>query len=63
MRVPVRDRRGSRLERGIRDAWAREPGGPSRAPAGPARKGGIVVLRRDFGDTATLYYPWGHPDD
>jgi DNA-binding MarR family transcriptional regulator len=20
-------------------------------------------LRRDFGDTATLYYRWGHPDD
>jgi hypothetical protein len=20
-------------------------------------------LRRDFADTATLYYPWGHPDD
>jgi DNA-binding MarR family transcriptional regulator len=23
----------------------------------------LLVLRRDFGDTATLYYPWGHPDD
>ncbi|HEY8039153.1 MAG TPA: MarR family transcriptional regulator [Polyangiaceae bacterium] len=23
----------------------------------------LRVLRRDFGDTATLYYPWGHPDD
>ncbi|HEY8041343.1 MAG TPA: MarR family winged helix-turn-helix transcriptional regulator [Polyangiaceae bacterium] len=23
----------------------------------------LHVLRRDFGDTATLYYPWGHPDD
>jgi DNA-binding MarR family transcriptional regulator len=23
----------------------------------------LDVLRRDFGDTATLYYPWGHPDD
>ncbi|HEY8038877.1 MAG TPA: MarR family transcriptional regulator [Polyangiaceae bacterium] len=23
----------------------------------------LGVLRRDFGDTATLYYPWGHPDD
>jgi DNA-binding MarR family transcriptional regulator len=23
----------------------------------------LGVLRRDFFDTATLYYPWGHPDD
>jgi DNA-binding MarR family transcriptional regulator len=23
----------------------------------------LDVLRRDFGDAATLYYPWGHPDD
>ncbi|HEY8040344.1 MAG TPA: MarR family transcriptional regulator [Polyangiaceae bacterium] len=23
----------------------------------------LRALRRDFGDTATLYYPWGHPDD
>ncbi|HEY8040639.1 MAG TPA: MarR family transcriptional regulator [Polyangiaceae bacterium] len=23
----------------------------------------LQLLRRDFGDTATLYYPWGHPDD
>ena len=23
----------------------------------------LLVLRHDFGDTATLYYPWGHPDD
>jgi DNA-binding MarR family transcriptional regulator len=23
----------------------------------------LRVLRREFGDTATLYYPWGHPDD
>jgi hypothetical protein len=23
----------------------------------------LHVLRRDFGDTATLYYAWGHPDD
>jgi DNA-binding MarR family transcriptional regulator len=23
----------------------------------------LRVLRRDFGDTAWLYYPWGHPDD
>lgn len=23
----------------------------------------LNVLRRHFGDTATLYYPWGHPDD
>jgi DNA-binding MarR family transcriptional regulator len=23
----------------------------------------LDVLRRDFGDTATLYYRWGHPDD
>ena len=23
----------------------------------------LDVLRRDFGDIATLYYPWGHPDD
>jgi hypothetical protein len=26
-------------------------------------EGYLRVLRRDFGDTATLYYPWGHPDD
>jgi len=23
----------------------------------------LRALRRDFGDRATLYYPWGHPDD
>jgi DNA-binding MarR family transcriptional regulator len=23
----------------------------------------LMVLRRDFGDRAALYYPWGHPDD
>jgi DNA-binding MarR family transcriptional regulator len=23
----------------------------------------LDVLREDFGDKATLYYPWGHPDD
>ena len=23
----------------------------------------LNVLRRNFGDRATLYYPWGHPDD
>jgi DNA-binding MarR family transcriptional regulator len=23
----------------------------------------LDVLRRHFGDTALLYYPWGHPDD
>jgi DNA-binding MarR family transcriptional regulator len=23
----------------------------------------LDVLRRHFGDTARLYYPWGHPDD
>ena len=23
----------------------------------------LFALRHDFGDTATLYYPWGHPDD
>jgi DNA-binding MarR family transcriptional regulator len=23
----------------------------------------LDVLRDDFGDTATLYYRWGHPDD
>jgi DNA-binding MarR family transcriptional regulator len=23
----------------------------------------LMVLCHDFGDTATLYYPWGHPDD
>jgi DNA-binding MarR family transcriptional regulator len=23
----------------------------------------LHALRRDFGDTATLYYRWGHPDD
>jgi DNA-binding MarR family transcriptional regulator len=23
----------------------------------------LDVLRRDFGDTAALYYRWGHPDD
>jgi DNA-binding MarR family transcriptional regulator len=23
----------------------------------------LDVLRHDFGDTATLYYRWGHPDD
>jgi hypothetical protein len=23
----------------------------------------LNVLRRHFGDTARLYYPWGHPDD
>jgi DNA-binding MarR family transcriptional regulator len=23
----------------------------------------LNVLRRDFGDRAVLYYPWGHPDD
>jgi DNA-binding MarR family transcriptional regulator len=23
----------------------------------------LDVLRRHFGDRATLYYPWGHPDD
>jgi DNA-binding MarR family transcriptional regulator len=23
----------------------------------------LRALRSDFGDTATLYYPWGHPDD
>jgi DNA-binding MarR family transcriptional regulator len=23
----------------------------------------LDVLRRDFGDKAVLYYPWGHPDD
>jgi DNA-binding MarR family transcriptional regulator len=23
----------------------------------------LHVLRRHFGDTAWLYYPWGHPDD
>lgn len=23
----------------------------------------LHVLRRDFGDQARLYYPWGHPDD
>jgi DNA-binding MarR family transcriptional regulator len=26
-------------------------------------EGYLRVLRRDFGDVATLYYPWGHPDD
>jgi DNA-binding MarR family transcriptional regulator len=28
-----------------------------------ALESALRVLRRDFGDTATLYYPWGHPDD
>jgi DNA-binding MarR family transcriptional regulator len=28
-----------------------------------ALEGYLQALRRDFGDTATLYYPWGHPDD
>lgn len=23
----------------------------------------LGALRRDFGDRATLYFPWGHPDD
>ncbi|HEX3343928.1 MAG TPA: MarR family winged helix-turn-helix transcriptional regulator [Polyangiaceae bacterium] len=23
----------------------------------------LAVFRRHFGDTARLYYPWGHPDD
>ncbi len=23
----------------------------------------LNALRRDFGDRANLYYPWGHPDD
>lgn len=26
-------------------------------------EGYLRVLRRDFGDAASLYYPWGHPDD
>jgi DNA-binding MarR family transcriptional regulator len=26
-------------------------------------EGYLRVLRHDFGDTARLYYPWGHPDD
>ena len=26
-------------------------------------EGYLNVLRRDFGDRATLYFPWGHPDD
>ncbi|MGH7296586.1 MAG: MarR family winged helix-turn-helix transcriptional regulator [Polyangiaceae bacterium] len=26
-------------------------------------EGYLRVLRRDFGDRATLYFPWGHPDD
>lgn len=26
-------------------------------------EGYLSALRKDFGDTATLYYPWGHPDD
>jgi DNA-binding MarR family transcriptional regulator len=26
-------------------------------------EGYLRALRRDFGDIATLYYPWGHPDD
>ena len=23
----------------------------------------LTVLRKDFGDRSSLYYPWGHPDD
>src|SRR5579883_64333 len=26
-------------------------------------EGYLKALRNDFGDVATLYYPWGHPDD
>jgi DNA-binding MarR family transcriptional regulator len=26
-------------------------------------EGFLRVLRRDFADRATLYFPWGHPDD
>jgi hypothetical protein len=26
-------------------------------------EGYLRALRSDCGDTATLYYPWGHPDD
>jgi len=26
-------------------------------------EGYLKVLRRHFGDRATLYYSWGHPDD
>jgi DNA-binding MarR family transcriptional regulator len=26
-------------------------------------EGYLRALRNDFGDKATLYYPWGHPDD
>jgi DNA-binding MarR family transcriptional regulator len=26
-------------------------------------EGYLRVLRQNCGDTATLYYPWGHPDD
>ncbi len=26
-------------------------------------EGYLRALRREFGDTASLYYPWGHPDD
>ncbi len=26
-------------------------------------EGYLRALRREFGDTARLYYPWGHPDD
>jgi DNA-binding MarR family transcriptional regulator len=28
-----------------------------------ALESALNALRRDFGDTARLYYPWGHPDD
>ena len=26
-------------------------------------EGYLRALRKHFGDSATLYYPWGHPDD
>ena len=26
-------------------------------------EGYLLALRKHFGDGATLYYPWGHPDD
>ncbi len=26
-------------------------------------EGYLTALRREFGDTASLYYRWGHPDD
>ena len=26
-------------------------------------EGSLRALRRDFGDRASLYFPWGHPDD